>query len=257
MKHLFRWRPTSPALLLYLLPMLALPAVAAEKLKFVLYYPQVPPYMYQEANSQKVVGLVPDLVRDFFSQEQIEVEFILDNRRGAEHRLYSGDVDAMLLAREWAVDPEQLLFSEPVLTHRDFLFALRPFNAKEQPEQWLAGKKVCTRQYYVYEALEPYFRKSATQRIDSSSELAQLRMLQNGRCDFAYLNEHVAKWIASHHLSDAKLYQSPLGFGMVGLTIAFHPRWQAYLPGLNQYLQKVRHQGYIDEKLGWYIKKPD
>ena len=212
--------------------------------------------MYQEANSQQVVGLVPDLIRDFFSHEQIQVEFILDNRRGAEHRLYSGDVDAMLMAREWAVEPEQLMFSDPVIVHRDYLFSMRPFNDKHKPEQWLADKKVCTRQYYVYEALEPHFLKSGTKRIDSSSELAQLRMLQNGRCDYAYLNEHVAKWIASHQLSDAALYQSPLGFGMVGLTIAFHPRWQAYLPGLNQYLQKARQQGLIEEKLLWYIKKP-
>lgn len=234
---------------------LLIPVFAAEKLKFVLYYPQVPPYMYQEGNGQKVVGLVPDLIRDFFSPEHIQVEFILDNRRGAEHRLYSGDVDAMLMAREWAVYPDQLLFSEPVIAHRDFLFSMQPFNAKHKPEQWLAGKKVCTRQYYVYDALEPHFRKSGTQRIDSSSELAQLRMLQNGRCDYAYLNEHVAKWIASHQLSAVTLHQSPLEFGLVGLTIAFHPRWQAYIPGLNQYLQKAREQGLIDEKLAWYIKK--
>lgn len=244
-------------LLWYFIPwtLLSVPVMAAEKLKFVLYYPQVPPYMYQESNSPKVVGLVPDLIRDFFSHEQIQVEFILDNRRGAEHRLYSGDVDAMLMAREWAIHPEQLLFSEPVIAHRDFLFSMHPFNANQGPEQWLAGKKVCTRQYYVYDALESHFIKSGTQRIDSSSELAQLRMLQNGRCDYAYLNEHVAKWIASHQLSDVTLHQSPLDFGLVGLTIAFHPRWQAYIPGLNQYLQKAREQGFIDEKLDWYIKK--
>lgn len=247
------WRQASFLLTMILF---TVPVVAAEKLKFVLYYPQVPPYMYQEANSQNVVGLVPDLIRDFFSHEQIEVEFILDNRRGAEHRLYSGDVDAMLMAKEWAVDPQLLVFSEPVIVHRDYLFSMQPFNTGQKAEQWLANKKVCTRQYYVYDALEPYFMKSGTQRIDSSSELAQLRMLQNGRCDYAYLNEHVAKWIASHQLSDTVLHQSPLGFSMVGLTIAFHPRWQAYLVGLNQYLQKARQQGLIDEKLQWYIKKP-
>jgi len=253
MTALFQWRRLSCTVLLYLL---AFSGHATEKLKFVLYYPQVPPYMYQEANSQQVVGLVPDLLLDYFSEEQIQVEFILDNRRGAEHRLYSGDVDAMLMAKEWAVSPELLLFSDPVLIHRDYLFSMQPFNAAHKPEQWLADKKVCTRQYYVYEALEPHFIKSGTKRIDSSSELAQLRMLQNGRCDYAYLNEHVAKWLAAHQMSEAILYQSPQGFGMVGLTIALHPRWQAYLPGLNQYLQKARQQGIIEQKLQWYIKKP-
>lgn len=252
MMQQYRWRLKCVFLLLLFVVQ---PVNAAEKLKFVLYYPQVPPYMYQEANSQKVVGLVPDLLRDFFNQEQIQVEFILDNRRGAEHRLYSGDVDAMLMAREWAVYPEQLLFSDPVIAHRDYLFSLQPFNVKHNAKQWLTDKKVCTRQYYVYEALEPHFMNSGTQRIDSSSELAQLRMLQSGRCDYAYLNEHVAKWIASHQLAETKLYQSPMEFGLVGLTIAFHPRWQAYIAGLNQYLQKAKEQGLIDEKLSWYIKK--
>ncbi len=235
----------------------AFPVIATEKLKFVLYYPQIPPYMYQEAGSQKVVGLIPDLIEDFFRQEQIEIEFILDNRRGAERRLYNGDVDAMMLAPEWAVYPAKLIFSEPVLVHRDYLFALQPFTPDSTPEQWLTNKKVCTRQFYVYEALEPYFQKNGTQRIDSSSELAQLRMLQSGRCDYAYLNEHVAKWIALHQLPDGTLHQSPGGFSMIGLTIAFHPRWQAYLPGLNQSLQKARALGLIEEKLRWYIKKPD
>jgi ABC-type amino acid transport substrate-binding protein len=251
----FSYRPIAGLIFAALLAISA-PVSGTEKLKFVLYYPQVPPYMYQEGQNQQVVGLVPDLLRDFFQQKNIQIEFILDNRRGAEHRLYSGDVDAMLMAAEWAVYPEQLLFSEPVLAHRDFLFSMQPFDSKKQPEQWLSGKKVCTRQYYVYDALEPYFRKSGTQRVDSSSELAQLRMLQNGRCDYAYLNEHVAKWIASHQLTAVQLYQSPLDFGLVGLTIAFHPRWKPYLPELNQYLKKVREQGLIDEKLRWYIKKP-
>lgn len=250
--ELFHWRLHR---LLLLLLIVGLPVTAAEKLKFVLYYPQVPPFMYQETDSQKVVGLVPDLMRDFFNQEQIQIEFILDNRRGAEHRLYSGDVDAMMMAKEWAVYPEKLLFSEPVIAHRDFLFSMHPFNAQQSVKQWLTDKKVCTRQYYVYEDLEPHFLHSGTQRIDSSSELAQLRMLQSGRCDYAYINEHVAKWIASHQLSDAKLYQSPVEFGLVGLTIALHPRWQAYVTGLNQYLQKAKESGLIDEKLVWYINK--
>jgi polar amino acid transport system substrate-binding protein len=248
----FQWRLQCIGFMLFAV---ALEVTAADKLKFVLYYPQVPPYMYQDTSNQQVVGLVPDLLRDFFNQQQIQVEFILDNRRGAEHRLYSGDVDAMLMAQEWAVYPEKVIFSEPLIAHRDYLFSMHPFNAQNNPKQWLTDKKVCTRQYYVYEALEPHFLHAGTQRIDSSSELAQLRMLQNGRCDYAYLNEHVAKWIASHQLADVKLYQSPLEFGLVGLTVAFHPRWKAYIAEFNQYLQHAKEQGLIDEKLAWYIKK--
>ena len=241
---------------LMVLMLCSIAATAQEKtLKFVLYYPQVPPYMFQHAQSKQVIGLIPDLLQPFFLAQQLKVEFILDNRRGAEHRLYSGDVDAMLMAPQWAAHPNQLIFSDAVLQHQDFLFALHPFATGSQPKQWLAGKKVCTRQYYVYDALEPFFRQAATERVDASSEMAQLRMLTNGRCDFAYLNEHVAKWLLLHHFNQFVLHQSPSGFDPVGLTIALHPKWQRYLPALNQFLRQQQNQGVIRSKLQFYTEK--
>jgi len=130
--------------------------------KFVLYYPQVPPYMYQHSQQQEVAGLIPALVNEFFQKQGIKLTYVIDNRKGAEHRLYAGDVDAMLLAKNWTLYPEHLIFSDPVIMHRDFLFATKPYAAKSSPANWLANARVCTRQYYVYEALEPFFLKGTT-----------------------------------------------------------------------------------------------
>lgn len=230
-------------------------ATSAEKLRFVLYYPQVPPYMYQEPGGKQVVGLVPELLNAYFKNEQVQVEFVIDNRRGAEHRLYSGDVDAMLVAPEWTEHPEQLVFSDALLQHKDYLFALRPFAKNSQVRDWLIDKSVCTRQYYVYQALEPFFKRDGTRRIDASSELAQMKMLRSGRCDYAYMNEHVALWLQQHQLANIQLYQSPIAFGEVALRVAFHPKWQPYLAGFNQYLEQQRQHGTIQEKLNFYIQK--
>ncbi|MDZ7902685.1 MAG: hypothetical protein U5L01_09140 [Rheinheimera sp.] len=57
-----------------------------------------------------------------------------------------------------------------------------------------------------------------------------MRMLQSGRCDYAYMNEHVAEWLRQHQFSDLTLYRSPSSFGNVGLTIAMHNKWQYLLP---------------------------
>lgn len=247
-----QWRLTAA---LYCCAVLSHSVSAAEKLRFVLYYPQVPPYMYQQPGDQQVVGLVPEVLDGYFRNEQVQVEFVIDNRRGAEHRLYSGDVDAMLLAPEWTGHPEQLIFSDALLQHKDYLFALRPFAKNSQVRDWLTNKSVCTRQYYVYQALEPFFRQHGTSRIDASSELAQMKMLRSGRCDYAYLNEHVARWLQQHQLATIQLYQSPLAFGEVALRVAFHPKWQPYLAGFNQYLEQQRQQGSITEKLEFYIQK--
>ncbi len=238
--------------LLLLLPSLSA-ATPPPKFKFVLYYPQVPPFMYQNSQQQEVAGLIPSLINEFFQRQGIVLSYVIDNRKGAEHRLYAGDVDAMLLAKIWTEHPEQLVFSDPVIMHRDFLFATKPFAEKSAAENWLANARVCTRQYYVYEALEPFFVQG-TARIDSSSEAAQMRMLQSGRCDYAYMNEHVAAWLQQNQFSDLTLYRSPSSFGNVGLTIAMHKKWQKLLPQLNAFLKEQRENGNIERKLAEEIK---
>lgn len=237
----------------FLLPVQA-DAVQRE-LKFVLYYPQVPPYMYQDETTQRVVGLVPEILQDFFQQQNIQVQYVADNRTRAEHRLYQGDVDAMLLAKEWTQHPELLLFSAPLLEHKDYLFARQPMSAQATLPELIQGKTVCTRQYYVYDALDPHFNSNQAARVDSSSELTQLKMLLNGRCEFAFINEHVANWLLHHHFPTQALYRSAQGFNTVALTVAFHPRWKAQLTAFNHYLQEQQQQGTIAQWLKFYVTK--
>lgn len=216
------------------------------QLHFVVYYPQVPPYIFTNLDSNQVEGVVPSLMNEFFKQQHIQYDYVIDNRKGAEMRLYKGDVDAMLLAKTWAQQPQKLIFSKPILVHRDFLYSTKPFDEKIADEQWLKGARICARQYYVYEALEPFFAKDTT-RVDSSSEHAQLRMMMSNRCDYAYMNEHVAHWMQLNQFPKMKLYQSPHSFGEVGLTIAFHPRWAYLMPALNQYLTDQQSNGQLQE----------
>ena len=228
----------------------------ADELRFVLYYPQVPPYMYQDAKTQRVVGVVPELLQDYFAQQQIKVNFVADNRTRAEHRLYQGDVDAMLVAKEWTQQPQRLVFSEPLLEHQDYLFSLQPTAAQGELVDWVKGKSVCTRQYYVYQALAPLFDSHNAVRVDSSDEEAQMKMLLNGRCDFAYMNDNVANWLLKNRFPERHVYHSATGFGGVGLTIAFTPRWAPYLKSFNQYLQQQKRDGSIEQWLKFYITKP-
>ncbi|MDZ7902686.1 MAG: hypothetical protein U5L01_09145 [Rheinheimera sp.] len=83
--------------------------------------------------------MIPSLINEFFQRQGISLSYVIDNRKGAEHRLYAGDVDAMLLAKNWTEHPELLVFSDPVIMHRDFLFATKPFTANTAPANWLAN----------------------------------------------------------------------------------------------------------------------
>ncbi|HEX5793304.1 MAG TPA: transporter substrate-binding domain-containing protein, partial [Rheinheimera sp.] len=147
-------------------------------LRFVVYYPHFPPYIYMEPPQNQVIGIIPDLLAPLFQQLGISVEYLLDNRAGAEKRLYKGDVDAMMLSADWATHPEQLLFSDAIIPYHDYLFARSEQELQQLPQQ-LHGKKICTREYYVYPELEPLFSADTLVRIDSSSQEAQLRMVFN------------------------------------------------------------------------------
>lgn len=220
-------------------------------LRFVVYYPHFPPYIFTNPLGD-VTGIVPDLLSPFFTEQQIRVDYLLDNRAGAEQRLYRGDVDAMMLSPEWAAHPEQLLFSDSIIAYDDYFFARTVGEAAITAEQ-LSGKKICTREYYVYPMLEPMFSKGLLFRMDSSSQEAQLRMMLNQRCDLAYLNDLVAGWLMQHTFTQYGIYRLPLYVGRSGLTIALHKRWQPILPALNQFLLHQRQQGVVQKVISHYV----
>lgn len=108
-------------------------------LRFVVYYPDFPPYIFTTVSGD-VSGIVPELLAPFFQQQQLEVDYLLDNRAGAEQRLYRGEVDAMMLSPEWALKPEQLVFSNRIIAYDDYFFARSAKEAVTEPKQ-LSGKK--------------------------------------------------------------------------------------------------------------------
>ncbi len=220
-------------------------------LRFVVYHPDFPPYIFT-TDSGAVSGIVPDLLAPFFRQQQLEVNYLLDNRAGAEQRLYRGEVDAMMLSPEWALMPEQVLFSSSIIAYDDYFFARSAEEAVSDPEQ-LTGKKICTREFYVYPSLEALFNSGKLLRVDASSQEAQLRMVLSKRCDLAYLNDLIAHWLLRQNYTATTLYPSPLLVGKSGLTIALNPSWQPLLLALNQFLQQQQASGEVERVVARYL----
>lgn len=240
-RHVF---VTLVSVLSLLLFVAAQPAMAGDKLRFAVYYPHFPPYVYSTPD-EKIVGIIPELLAEFFLKQDIEPEYIFDNRSGAEHRLYKGEVDAMMLGPQWAKHPEQLVFSQPILPYYDYLFSQQEDDSKLQTTQ-LTGFRVCTREHYIYPALEPLFASQTLIRTDASSQEAQLRMLQNDRCDLVYLNSLAAAWAIKQKLSPP-LYKLPVLTQAADFTVALHPRWHGLLPALNAYLLQQQKEGRIQQ----------
>jgi polar amino acid transport system substrate-binding protein len=228
-------------------------APASKVLRFVVYHPHFPPYIFSEEQNEEVTGIIPDLLASFFAAEGIDVRYLLDNRSGAEQRLYKGEVDAMMLSPAWAMHPERLIFSVGILPYRDYLYARTPAEVVQTAEQ-LQQKAICTRQYFVYPKLEQLFSSGDVLRLDSSSQEAQLRMVLNKRCDLVYINDLIARWLLQQRFANARLYPSTVAVGQAELRIALHPRWQPLLAKLNTFLQQQRQNGELQRLVSRYVE---
>lgn len=238
-------------LLLALLPAFA--STAPGSLRFVVYHPHFPPYIYSDGAANTVVGIIPELLAPFFLAEGIKVEYLYDNRAGAEQRLYQGEVDAMMLSPDWARQPDKLIFSVGIMPYNDYLFARTAEDVVQSVDQ-LQDKTICTREYYVYPKLQPLFAKGTLLRLDSSSQEAQLRMVLNKRCDLVYMNDLIVYWLTAQKFAAVQMYPATIAVAQSELKIALNPRWQPLLPRLNAFLLQQQLNGEVQRITRHYVK---
>ena len=226
------------------------PAKAEDDFTVAIYYPQVPPYMYA-AEDNIPQGVVPELLNAFFADQPYTLHYVYENRYRAELGLYEGKYDASVLASKWVMQPEDLLFSQSIVEHRDYLYALTPVAV--EPAK-LHGKTICLRRHYIYSAYLDELNSGALLRVDAESEFDQFNMLVNQRCELAYMNEHVATWLINNHFSDVRFYRQADAVDQTELTLALHPKWAALKPRLDAFIREAHRTGLIDRALARHLQ---
>ena len=220
--------------------------VQAEELtKLRIHYPQLPPYIYLNGQSEQVSGILPELFEPFFFAQQLNSQYVFNHPQRAEQALYHGEIDAMFVSQAWLENPDALVFSVAVLSYDDYLFSIEAEDVALDLTA-LRELKICTREHYIYPQLEPYFARQGFIRVDASSEEAQLKMLLNQRCDLMYMNDIIARWLMQQQLRQVRLYALPQAIARASLHLSLHPRWQALLPALNQFILQQQQNGTID-----------
>ena len=237
------------AALLVILPAPAAESLTADSFTVALYYPQVPPYMYAGADNAPV-GVIPELLTAFFAKQPHRLQYVYENRYRAEIGLYDGKYDASVLAAKWTLHPEELLFSQPLLEHKDYLYAMKPFHAEAE-----SSTTICLRRHYIYTAINDALQSGSLIRVDAESEFDQFNMLLNKRCQLAYMNEHVANWLVQHHFAGNTFYRQPQPTDKTALTLALHPKWAALKPRLDAFIREAHRNGVIDRALAKHMKK--
>ena len=103
----------------------ALAAQARNRLILFIAHADVPPY-YIDEPGQPGKGILPDMLRAI--TESLDMTFTvrrLPDKRGWD-MLRKGDVDVYASAREWVLEPDRFLWTEPFLVNEDvFLYPRR------------------------------------------------------------------------------------------------------------------------------------
>ena len=162
--------------------------------KLYIHYPQLPPFIYLNGQSEQVTGILPEVFEPFFRQQGLDSRYVFNHPQRAEQALYHGEIDAMFVSPAWVDNPDALLFSVTVLSYDDYLFSLKAEDTTLDLTS-VRELKICTREHYIYPELQPYFSQQGFIRVDASSQDAQLKMLLNQRCDLAYMNDIILRWL--------------------------------------------------------------
>lgn len=218
---------------------------AAESMLFAMVYPPVFPYSYSLGNEYDGIG--PEVIRKWAAYHGQAVTFKSFSRQGAEAALYLDKADMSLLAPAWLARADTLLFSKPILMHREFLYATSAIPAgnglsDNVPEPFA----ICVIEGFVYPALDQAFISGKYIRLNATDGTTQLKLLQKGRCRFAHMSELQGQWLITQMGLQKVIYRAPEPLIEEALTFAVTQRHQALMPGLNAFIQKLQDSHEMD-----------
>ncbi|MDF2178629.1 transporter substrate-binding domain-containing protein [Aliiglaciecola sp. CAU 1673] len=235
-----------------------MPAHAKESILFAMVYPSVFPYTYSLKNEYDGIG--PAVIRRWAEHHGIDVTFQSFSRQAAEAALYLDKADMSLLAPAWLARANTLLFSKPILMHREFLYATSEIpKGTGLPDNNAVPFTICVIEGFVYPALDAGFMSGKYIRLSATDGTTQLNMLQKGRCRFAHLSELQAQWLISKMGLEKVIYQAPMPLIEEALTFAVTQRNKALMPGLNAFIDKLNNsqemKDIVAEQMAKALKK--
>ncbi|MFT5997201.1 MAG: polar amino acid transport system substrate-binding protein [Glaciecola sp.] len=215
-------------------------------MRFAVIYTEEPPYTYSNQISE-YNGIVPKVVEALARELSFEVEFFPTSRKGLEASIIKGQADFSWLAPEWSQNTDTLIFSDPVLNHREFLYSLKPFYLSDKPVDWVRDKTICVHEDYTYPLLTPFFDEQIAEAIQVSSQVAITTLFLGQKCDLLYINELRANWIFKALSSGIEIHRSPQPLKQTQQAFMFSKSWQNLMPKINQGIANIIHSGELKE----------
>jgi len=210
-----------------------------------------PPYLIVDGETPS--GIMWDVVELIVPRLGYDLEFMKIPRKRVDQMLTDGYLDGTPRAIEWTEEPEQFLFTDPIVHVEEVFFFANGAEFEYNHPSDLFGKTVVTHLGYMYPALDSYFESEQIRRFDVSRDRDMFRFLLHGeRFDTALADRLVGQWILKTEGMAEHFSSSETAISQYGFRIMVRPEWTEFTEAFNKELDKIRENGELQAILANY-----
>lgn len=251
------WRLTCvlvPAvLLLWAVLFLSTPASAEEQrvFRFNVSPDGYPPYLITDGEQPS--GILWDVVKLISERMGYKVVPAQIPRKRVDRMLLDGYIDGTCRAREWTDDPEQFLFTQPIVNIEQVFFTPADVGRIYDTRNGYLPKTVVTHLGYHYPDLEPFFNAGTVRRFDVPRERDLFTFLVHGKgFDAAITDRRVGQWILRKENLEDRVHVDRHSIREYGYRLMLRKDWTGFARKFNKELEHIRRNGELEAILAPY-----
>lgn len=212
-----------------------------------------PPYLIFE-NQKLSHGIMLDVFEHICKKLGVHLEFLYLPRKRLEPMILNKQLDVTAMAKEWVDEPDNFIFTEPVVLARDIVFYHKNYPINFQHAKDLRYKSLRLHLGYHY----PYFTKhnilnDLILSYDSSEkEMLEKVLLAPRRFQGAVVNELVGLYIIAQNRWRGKLLPSKKDLGSFAYAFMLNKEHAPFVKAFNQELKALKKSGELEKILQRY-----
>ncbi|MBS8241390.1 amino acid ABC transporter substrate-binding protein [Marinobacter lipolyticus] len=210
-----------------------------------------PPYLI--VKDQQPAGIVWDVVSLIAERIGYQVVPKKVPRKRVDSMLLEGFIDGTPRAIEWTSNPDQFLFTDPIVAIEEVLFIPSTSKLVYQKPEDLFSRTLVTHLGYSYPLLEPYFESEKIKRFDVSRDRDMFTFVLHGqRFDAAVADRLVGQWILLNEGWQNEFRISEESISNFPFRLMLRKDWGDFAEQFNTELATIRESGELDAILSRY-----
>lgn len=210
-----------------------------------------PPYLIN--HESRTTGIMWDVVKTIAERIGYRVEAVKVPRKRVDQLLLEGLFDGTPRAREWTDNPEEFIFTDPVVDIEEVIFFPKSSSEEFRVVEDLFSLTLVTQLGYNFPKLEPHFESGQIKRFNVPRDQdIFVYVLSDDDLDAAVADRLVGKWLLMEQDSQDEFRVSSSTLSQSGFRLMLRPDWQGFARAFNEKLASMRANGEIDAILAKY-----